>query len=214
MNKGGDMKKIAFLITFALLAGMGCGGGSGGSAATQYTLDVQGAMTIEPTAAAITVGKLNQQQVMIGTTLIEVTSNNAQDLGIKFLNLDAQPQVAADVNFTLTLDPNNISTGTIFKTCELGIPFGTSVLDFYLAVTTDSADVTLQETGTNVLFNDGKGLILGQFRAEAEAGDRTRLPLLGDVPVINFLFKGEQQQATLDSLIIILTPQIIDDTHG
>lgn len=207
------MKKISFLIAFALLAGMGCGG-SGGSAATQYTLDVQGQMTITPAAAAVTVGKLSQQQVMIGTTLVEVTSNNAENLGIEFLSMDVQPQTAADVNFTLTLDPYNVSTGTIFKTCELGIPFGTSVLDFYLAVTTDSADVTLQETGTNVLFNDGKGLILGQLRAEAEAGDRTRLPLLGSVPVINFLFRGDQHQATVDSLLFILTPQIIDDTEG
>ena len=212
-------KTIVGILSLALIASvsiLGCGGSSttNGSTATQYTLDVQATMTISPVAAAQTVSKIQEQQVMIGTMLIEVSTDTAQELGVDFLNWDLEPQTPGTVNIQFQLNPQLISTGIIFKTCDLGVPFGTSYLDFALAATSQS-NITFQETGTNVLINDGQTLTIGGLiRAEADANDRSRLPVLGDIPVINFLFQGEQHQAQLSDLIIILTPQILDDTHG
>ena len=203
------------LVLFTMV--LGCGGsgtGGGGGGGTQYTLDVQGDMTITPTAGAQIVSKLNEQQVYIGAAILEVTNNAAQEIGVDFENFDLQPQTVGTVDFQFILVPEVTSDGVIFKVCPLGNPYGTSYLDLNLAVKPLTPEVTLQATGDNVLMEDGETLIIGGIlRGEAEANDRTRIPILSDIPVINFLFQGEQHNAQLDNLLILLTPQIINDTE-
>ncbi len=205
---------VGVFLSLVLALAAGCGGGGGGSTATRYTLDVQGDLTITPAAAAQSVSKIEQQQVMIGTALVEVTSNAAEQLGVDFLDFDLRTVPEDTVDFQIILAPTVTSSGVVFKICPLGNPYGTSYFDLSLAVRASNAAVTLQATGDNVLIEDGQTLVLGGvLRAEAEAGDRTRIPVLSDIPVINFLFQGEQHQAQLDNLLILLTPQIIADTE-
>lgn len=201
------------LILFTVV--LGCGGsGSGGGGGTQYTLDVQGNLTIAPTAGAQIVSKLNQQQVLIGTTLIEVNSNTAQELGINFLDFDLQTDPADTVDFQFILVPEVTSDGVIFKICPLGNPYGTSYLNLNLAIRALNPGVTMLETGTNVLLDEGQTLAIGGIlRAEAEAGDRTRIPVISEIPIINFLYQGEEHSAQAENLLILLTPQIISDTE-
>jgi type II secretory pathway component GspD/PulD (secretin) len=202
---------LASVILVLLVAVLGCGGS--GTGATQYTLDAQGNLTITPTAGAQIVSKLQEQQVMIGATIVEVSTDTAQELGVDFTNFDLQPQTSGTVDLQFTLSPEVTSTGVVFKLDPEGIPYGTSYMDFELAVTSNS-NITFEETGTNILINDGQTLVIGGLlRAEAEANDRTRIPVLSDIPVINFLFQGEQHRAQLDNLLILLTPQIINDTE-
>ena len=160
------------------------------------------------------VSKLQEQQVMIGATILEVTNNAAQELGVEFVNFDLQTEPADTVDFQFILVPTVTSDGVIFKICPLGNPYGTSYFDLSLAVRALNTGVTLQATGDIVLIDDGQTLVLGGIlRAEAEADDRTRIPILSDIPVINFLFQGEQHNAQADNLLILLTPQIIADTE-
>lgn len=208
------------LMTASLIASfaiIGCGGSGdgGGSTATQYTLDAEADLTITPVAVAQVVTKIPEQhQVMIGTTLVEVTSNQAEELGVNFLDFDLRTEPADTVDFQFILAPTVTSSGVVFKICPLGNPYGTSYFDLNLAVRAISTGVTLEASGDNVLSDDGETLVLGgTLRAEAEAGDRSRIPVLSDIPVISFLFQGERHQAQLDNLVIILTPQILADTE-
>jgi len=199
------------------MAALGCGGSGsgGGGGGTQYTLDVQGNLTITPVAAAQTVSKIEQQQqVLIGTTIVEVTNNAAQELGVEFVDFDLQTEPADTVDFQFILIPEVTSDGVVFKVCPLGNPYGTSYFNLNLAVRALSPAVTMLETGTNVLLDEGQTLAIGGvIRAEAEAGDRTRIPVLSQIPVINFLFEGQEHQAQAENLLILLTPQIISDTE-
>lgn len=207
---------MASVILVLLAAAIGCGGsGGGGGGGTQYTLDVQGNLTITPTAAAQTISKIEQQQqVLIGTTLVEVTNNAAQELGVEFLDFDLQTEPADTVDFQFILIPEVTSDGVVFKVCPLGNPYGTSYFDLSLAIKALNPGVTMLETGTNVLLDEGQTLAIGGIlRAEAEAGDRTRIPVISDIPMINFLYQGQEHQAQAENLLILLTPQIIADTE-
>jgi len=212
--KSRKMFGIVLSLVMALATVASCGG-SGGGAATQYTLDVQGELNISPVAAAQAVAKLNQQQVLIGTTLVEVTSNTAEELGLEFVDFDLQTDPADTVDFQFILIPEVTSDGVVFKLCPLGNPYGTSYFNLNLAIRALNPGVTMLETGTNILIDEGQTLAIGGIiRAEAEAGDRTRIPVISEIPLINFLYQGEQHQAQAENLLILLTPQIIDDTEG
>jgi type II secretory pathway component GspD/PulD (secretin) len=57
---------------------------------------------------------------------------------------------------------------------------------------------------------DGHSLIVGGFYGEVENKDRTKIPLLGDLPVLNFFFKSKDTVKEHASLVFIVTPTSYD----
>ncbi|MCW1884461.1 hypothetical protein OKA04_06940 [Luteolibacter flavescens] len=57
---------------------------------------------------------------------------------------------------------------------------------------------------------DGHSLVVGGFYGEVENKDRTKVPLLGDVPVLNFFFKSKDTVKENASLVFIVTPTSYD----
>ncbi len=208
------MKKLSLYSVVCVVAALaiGCGGGS---SATQYTLGVEGSYTITPSISA-SASKIDTAtpQVMIGTTLVEVNIDDAQSLGVDFRDFSLQPQVnpAEDLEFMIQLTPSTSSYGTIFKLDDAGVPYGTSIIDLDLSVSSPS-DIEFVVTPDTSLLEEGRLLHLGTIRFEADATDRTRIPVLGGIPTIGFLFRGEERRVEMDDLLIILTPQIIKDTE-
>ena len=205
------LQGLGLLVLATMIAGLGCGGSTAGK---EYTLDVEGSMSVVAAAGmTASVGKdIPTPQVLIGTTIVEVTDDAAEELGVRLTDLDVGPQETVNPELRLGLTPGSTLSGVIFKVCDLGIPFGQSYLDLDLVVSAPTTVVFIETADTPVL--EGNLLHLGTFEALADDNDRTRLPLLGEIPIINFLFQGQQHQATVESLIIVLTPQIISDTEG
>jgi len=57
---------------------------------------------------------------------------------------------------------------------------------------------------------DGHSLLVGGFYGEVENKDRTKIPLLGDLPVLNFFFKSKDTIKEHASLVFIVTPTSYD----
>lgn len=54
---------------------------------------------------------------------------------------------------------------------------------------------------------DGHSLIVGGFYGERQASDKTKVPGLGDVPILNFFFKSKEASREQTSLVFIVTPK-------
>ncbi len=57
---------------------------------------------------------------------------------------------------------------------------------------------------------DGHSLVVGGFYGEIENKDRTKVPLLGDIPIFNFFFKSKDTVKENASLVFIVTPTSYD----
>jgi type II secretory pathway component GspD/PulD (secretin) len=57
---------------------------------------------------------------------------------------------------------------------------------------------------------DGHSLVVGGFYGEVESKDRTKIPLLGDIPMLNFFFKSKDTVKENASLVFIVTPTSYD----
>jgi type II secretory pathway component HofQ len=220
------MKKflvIGFVAVFSLMmtSSTGCFGTGGPDVGTQYTLDVSATITITEVNVGQSVMKLDTPtpQVMIGTTLVEVTTDDLEEIGINFINFDLKPQddIGLDLQIVLTpvteLTPDPESTGVIFKLDEYSEPYDFSYLDLDLAAMSATSELEFIVTPQTTLLDDGAYVHLGSLFAEAEVNDRTKIPVLDEIPVIGFLFQGQQHEARVDNLLITLTPQIIEDTR-
>lgn len=64
---------------------------------------------------------------------------------------------------------------------------------------------------TSVLVDDGGILILGGLMQEEVSDTETKVPLLGDIPLIGFLFRSESTAKTKANLMVFLRPTIIRD---
>lgn len=66
---------------------------------------------------------------------------------------------------------------------------------------------------SNIRIKDGETLILGGLVQEVETKTTSKVPVLGDIPVMGMLFKGSTNRIEKQELVILITPHIIKDTE-
>jgi type IV pilus assembly protein PilQ len=62
---------------------------------------------------------------------------------------------------------------------------------------------------TTVLLRGGQTAVLGGLKSRSESETVTQLPLLGDIPVLGYLFKNKSRQETTTTLLVFITPSVI-----
>jgi type IV pilus assembly protein PilQ len=107
------------------------------------------------------------------------------------LSLKVKPQITPDDNVIMKLNVNKDSIGQI-------IPgFGPTI---------DTKQVT-----TEVLVENGGTLVIGGIYTQNENTTTSKIPVLGDLPYLGFLFKQNSKQDNRTELLIFITPKILKD---
>jgi type IV pilus assembly protein PilQ len=65
-----------------------------------------------------------------------------------------------------------------------------------------------------IRLRDGQTLILSGIISEAEVTQVSKVPILGDLPIIGSLFRSSSTDTTRNEVIVLLTPQIINDSDA
>jgi general secretion pathway protein D len=64
---------------------------------------------------------------------------------------------------------------------------------------------------TRVVVHDQETIVLGGLTQEREASSTKKVPLLGDIPLLGYLFKTVTRSKRKTNLLILLTPHILRD---
>jgi type IV pilus assembly protein PilQ len=80
-----------------------------------------------------------------------------------------------------------------------------------LASTGANPVVDTRSVETNVLVSNGDTAVIGGIYELTESNGESKVPLLGDVPVLGHLFKTKTGTNTKRELLIFITPRILDD---
>ena len=70
---------------------------------------------------------------------------------------------------------------------------------------------TITQVKTNVMVKDGKTIIIGGLFKEQLTSNDTQVPVVGDLPVVGWLFKKTRDENIRTELIILITPHIINE---
>jgi len=70
---------------------------------------------------------------------------------------------------------------------------------------------TKRSAKTTVLVKSGDTMILGGIIQENNTKNVTKIPLLGDIPLLGYFFRYTSQSKTKTNLLILLTPHIIQE---
>ncbi|WP_180011324.1 type IV pilus secretin PilQ [Acinetobacter sp. YH16055] len=65
---------------------------------------------------------------------------------------------------------------------------------------------------TNVLVGDGETVVLGGIFDDIQQNQYTKVPFLGDLPVVGNLFKNNVKTSAQTELLIFVTPRIVNDS--
>ena len=105
--------------------------------------------------------------------------------------LDVTPQIGADGKIQLKVNVNKGGVGTV--------------------TTNAGPSVTKQEITTNVVVENGGTLMLGGVFSEDVSDSTDRVPLLGDIPYLGWLFKQNTKTNNRTELLIFITPRIVSE---
>ena len=72
-----------------------------------------------------------------------------------------------------------------------------------------AAALRTAEIQTQVLTANGETIVIGGIYQEVQDEATTKVPLLGDLPVVGRLFRRKSQNDSRTELLIFLTPKII-----
>ena len=72
-------------------------------------------------------------------------------------------------------------------------------------------DEQTNQMTTNVRIRDGNTLVLGGLFKESTAITKRQVPFLGDIPIINMAFTGQDDVITRQEIIFLITPSIVHD---
>ncbi|HSB26039.1 MAG TPA: type IV pilus secretin PilQ [Burkholderiaceae bacterium] len=129
-----------------------------------------------------------------GTELPYQVATSSGATSIQFrkanLKLEVTPQITPEGNVILDVDVNKDSVGQ-------NTPAGFAI---------DTKHVK-----TQVLVENGGTVVIGGIFTQNEREDVNKVPLLGDVPVLGYLFKNTVRNTGKTELLVFLTPKIITD---
>ncbi len=68
-----------------------------------------------------------------------------------------------------------------------------------------------RDTNTNVIVKDGETVVIGGLIQDSQSETVYKVPLLGDIPILGWLFKKKSMARTRKELLIFVTPRVIED---
>jgi general secretion pathway protein D len=159
-------------------------------------------LTLNNQAALITAGteyfyKITSTETLSGTTSgTQSTSEDVQSVFAGVL-LDITPEISDDNTITLKINPSLSETAS-----------STFIADS-AEDRTMPPDLRRRQLSSVVTVKDGNRIILGGLINTSNIVNMNKLPILGDIPILNYLFKYEDRQKITQELVIVIQPRII-----
>ena len=122
----------------------------------------------------------------------QATSSGATSVSFRKANLalKVKPQITPDGNIIMTLDVNKDQPG---------------------ATTAAGVQINTKHVKTEVLVENGGTVVIGGIYEQNDRTDITKVPLLGDLPLLGWLFKNNSVATGKTELLVFITPRIMNE---
>lgn len=126
------------------------------------------------------------------TSAVLTQSYTSKEVG---LTLKVKPQISSNNSILLNVDEELSNFGP-----DVTFPGG------YNIPTSKKRHIK-----TATVVGDGQTVVLGGLMEDTIRNTQEKVPLLGDIPILGFLFKKTGKQIEKNNLLIFLTPHVMDD---
>ena len=74
-----------------------------------------------------------------------------------------------------------------------------------------AVSITQRNASTTLVVDDQQTVVIGGLMRDAVVKSKEKIPILGDIPVLGFLFRSSRTENRKTNLLLILTPYVIHD---
>ena len=153
-------------------------------------------LTLNNQPALITSGtelyyKITSTETLAGGTTGTQSKNEEIKSVFAGVLLDITPEISNDNSITLKINPS------ISEPTSSTLP------------TDRPPNLSRRQLSAVVSVKDGNRIILGGLITTKNANSTNKVPLLGDIPLLGYLFKHESVSKTTEELVIIIEPHIV-----
>jgi type IV pilus assembly protein PilQ len=162
---------------------------------TDPTLIVQEGQTASVALTEQIVSRITESVVDIGDSAVTIREPELAEAGLAltvaidriddngFVSLNVSPSLSSPIE---TVDTGGDTFVTLLSNREL--------------------------SSGQIRVRDGQTLVLSGIIQEADRTSVTKVPILGDLPILGALFRSTVRDNDRSELIVLLTPEILDDT--
>jgi len=131
------------------------------------------------------------QGVSIPISVVSSSGVNTQFFSAD-LRLDVVPHVTRDGHINMKLDITKNEP------------------DFGNVAANGNPTIQKKEARTELLIRDGDTTVIGGIYTRTTSKSYKKIPLLGDIPILGWLFKSRSQQDNRSELLIFITPKVVN----
>lgn len=126
---------------------------------------------------------------------LQASSSGATTVAFKkaVLSLKVKPQITPDDNIIMDLKINNDEPD--YKHITAGVP-----------------PLLTKQITTQVLVENGGTVVIGGIYTQTLSNTITKVPLLGDIPLVGIFFRNKSEQDDKSELLIFVTPKILKES--
>lgn len=107
--------------------------------------------------------------------------------------------VGVKLRITPHISPNRFVRMKIFQ----------EITNFIAEAQVGAVTTTKRQATTAVTIEDGQTVVIGGLIRDDTTGADTKVPLLGDIPILGGLFRSESKKKVKTNLLIFITPRIV-----
>ncbi len=145
------------------------------------------------TALIKIISEIPYQEITESSEGGQIGSTEFREVGVE---LEVTPHVTRDEMIRLQLKPK-------FSVQAQSLTVGTSDNQFSVPV------VDRREAETTLLVKSGQTVVLGGLRKKDVTQQVNKIPLLGDIPILGYLFRFESEDTVNSELVVFITPRIV-----
>jgi len=134
-----------------------------------------------------------------------------RELGVTTTSTTLNSIERKDVGITLRLTPQ-ITEGDYVK-IDLYQEISSVKNDSETILINIGPTTTKRSTKTSIVVKDTQTVVIGGLMEEKEIVSINKIPILGDIPVLGWLFKNQSRNKTKTNLLVFLTPHIVKEAE-
>jgi type IV pilus assembly protein PilQ len=122
-----------------------------------------------------------------------IGSTSFKDVGV---TLNVIPHLTRDDKIRLKVEPEfSVKTGEITNK-GTNLQYPQPIID-------------TRKASTTLLVDNGQTIVLGGLRQKNATKSVNKIPLLGDIPIVGYLFRFEGEETILSEMVVFITPKVV-----
>lgn len=140
-----------------------------------------------------------EAEIIVGENRPFVTQSQSSAEGTTTIQTFEFRDVGVTLRITPHISPNRFVRMKIFQ----------EILNFVSEPEVGAVVTTKRQANTSVTVEDGQTVVIGGLIRDDDVQSVSKVPLLGDIPILGTLFRSERQSKIKTNLLIFITPRVV-----